>query len=179
MNLATRLASIRRKRPVATADDIRNVFGEYHNVLHWLAAFLVGDDRVAEACIVDACTIAQNQTPTFHEWLVQWAARATVRCAVQRQRARILELASEYDDSEAVQVEYPPLSPEYIQLLVKDSELIHGRLDVLCRLVLVLRGIAQDSFDKVATQLGISRSSVTQAYWAAFDTLEGGLLRDA
>ncbi len=43
---------------------------------------------------------------------------------------------------------------------------------MLCRSVLVLRGIANDSYDKVAAQLGVSRSAVEAAYCVAFDTLE-------
>ena len=35
-----------------------------------------------------------------------------------------------------------------------------------------MRGIAKDSYDEVATQLGISPSAVERAYCVAFDTLE-------
>ena len=172
MKLTAILEKISGNHRYATADDIRNVFGDYHNALHWFAVFLIGDEKFADACIIDACTIAQTQTPSFHEWLVHWAARATVRCAFQRQHARIAELAPKYEKSEPVQIELPPLSAEYFQLLVKNSEDIHARLDVLCRFVLVIRGIAKDSFDKVAAQLGISRSAVEQAYGVAWDTLD-------
>ena len=55
--------------------------------------------------------------------------------------------------------------------LINNAAEIHARLDVLCRFVLVLRGIAKDSCDEVATQLGISRSAIEQAYCVAFDTL--------
>ena len=75
MKLATLLECIRGNHRYATADDIRKVFGDYHNALRWLAFFLTGDHRLADSCLVDACTIAQTQTPVFHEWLVHWAAR--------------------------------------------------------------------------------------------------------
>lgn len=166
------LEKITENHHYATVDDIRNVFGDYHNALHWLAIFLIGDEKLAAGCIVDACTIAQTQTPTFHEWLTHWAARATVRCAFQRQRTRIAELAPEYEKSEPSQRERPPLSAEYFRLLVKNSEDIHARLDILCRFVLVIRGIAKDSYGEVAAQLGISRSAVERAYCVAFDTLD-------
>jgi hypothetical protein len=172
MKLLTILEKIRENHRHATADDIRKVFGDYHNVLHWLAVFLIGDGKLADACIVDACTIAQTQTPVFHEWLVHWSARATVRCAFQRQHARIAELAAEYERGEPVHLEHPPLSPEHFRLLIKNSEIIHARLDVLCRFVLVIRGIAKDSCAKVAAQLGISRSAVERAYGVAFDSLK-------
>ncbi len=175
--LATIFKEIRRKPRYATTDEIRRVFGDYHNVLRWLAGFLIGDERLADACIVDACTIAQAQTPIFHEWLVHWAARATVRCALHRQQLRITELAPEYEKSEPVGLEHPPLSAESFGLLIKNSEEIHSRLDVLCRFVLVLRGVAKDSLDRVATQLGISRRAAGRAYCLACETLDGKLLR--
>lgn len=179
MKLASILEKILGNHREVTADDIRNLFGDYHNALHWFAVFLVGDDKLADACIVDACAIAQTQTPAFHEWLVHWAARATVQCALQRQRPRIAELAADYEKSEPDPVEIPPLSAEYFRLLVKNSEDIHARLDILGRFVLVIRGIAKDSYGEVAAQLGISRSAVERAYRVAFDTIDTRLLRGA
>lgn len=170
-NLATIFEEIRRKRRYATADDIRNVFGDYHNGLHWLALFLTGDEELAEACVIDACRIAQTQTPVFHEWLIQWAALATLRSALLRQHAPVAELAREYENGEPVRVEPPPLLAEHFRLLVEYSEDIHARLDVLCRFVLVMRGIAKESLDEVAAKLGISRSAVERAYCVAFDML--------
>ncbi len=172
MRLATILEEIGRKHRYATDDDIREVFGDYHNVLHWLAVLLIGDEKLADACIVDACTIAQTQAHLFHEWLVHWAARATVRCALQIQQARIAELAPEYEKGKPARQGRPPLSAEYFQVLVKNSELIHARLDVLCRFVLVLRGIGKDSSGYVANTLGVSQSAVERAYCVAFDTLD-------
>jgi hypothetical protein len=172
MNITTILEEIRRSRRGVTEDDIRKVFGDYHNLLRWLAVFLVGDEKLADACIVDACTIAEAQSPDFHEWLVNWAARATVGCTLQMQRARIAELANRYENGEPVHLKHPPLSTEYLLLLIKNSEGLHHCLDVLCRFVVVMRGIAKDSYDKIAAQLGISRDAVEQAYCVAFDTLE-------
>lgn len=170
-NLATIFEQVRRKRRYATADDIRNVFGDYHNGLHWLAVFLIGDEELADACVIDACTIAQTQTPIFHEWLIQWAALATLRSALLRQHARVAELAPEYENDEPADVERPPLFAEHFRTLIKHSDDIHARLDVLCRFVLVMRGIAKESLDEVAAKLGISRGAVERAYCVAFDTL--------
>lgn len=171
MNLSTLLDEIRGIRRYATAADIRKVFGDYHNVLHWLAVFLIGDEKLAEACIIDACPIAQTPGPTFHEWLVHWAARATARCALQRQHAQIAEVAPAYEKGEPVVEERPPLSPELFQLLINNSEVIHARLDVLCRFVLVYRGIAKESGDAVAAELRISPIAVERAYNVGFDAL--------
>ncbi len=161
--LATILEEIRRKRRYATADDIRNVFGDYHNGLHWLAVFLIGDEKLADACVIDACNIAQAQTPIFHEWLIQWAALATLRCALVRQHDRVTELAPEYEKSEPVDVQRPPLLAEHFRRLIKYSDDLHARLDVLCRFVLIMRGLAKDSLDEVAAKLGISRGAVERA----------------
>ncbi len=174
--LAIILEEIRRRRRYTTADDIRNVFGDYHNGLHWLAVFLIGDEKVAHACVIDACNIAQAQAPIFHEWLVQWAALATLRCALLRQHERVTELAPGYENDEPVDVERPPLLAEHFRTLIKHSEDIHARLDVLCRFVLVMRGIAKESLDEVAARLGISRRAVEQAYCIAYDTLAVGVL---
>lgn len=172
MNLATLLEEITGNRRCATPDDIRKVFGDYHNLLRWLTGFLIGDEKLTDACIVDACTIAETQTPNFHEWLVHWGARATIGCALQIQQANIAELAPKYESSDPAHLKHPALSPEYFLLLIKNAENIHAQLDVLCRFVLVLRGIANDSYDRVAAQLGISRSAVEAAYCVAFNALK-------
>ena len=172
VRVTTMLKEIRGNHRCVKADDIRKVFGDYHNAIRWLAVFLIGDDKLADACIVDACNIAQTQTPDFHEWLIHWAARATVGSALQVQHARILELAPEYEKSEPVHGEHPPLSAECFRLLIQKSEGIHARLDVLCRFVLVMRGIAKYSCVEVATQLRISPGAVERAYCVAFDTLD-------
>lgn len=182
MNITTILEEIRGKQRGVSEDDIRKVFGDYHNMLRWVAVFLIGDEKPADACIIDACTIAETQTPLFHEWLVYWGARATVAHALQGQHAQMAELAYQYEKDEPVHLNHPPLSAEHFLLLVKNSKEIRDRLDVLCRFVLVLRGIAQISYDEVMTQLALSRNAIDRAYCVAFDSLElvsGGRLCDA
>lgn len=171
MTLATILEHIRGHR-YATAEDIRNVFGDYHNVLHWLALFLIGDKRLADECVVDACAIAESQASLFHEWLVHWAARATVRCALQIKQPQIAELAPEYEKCEPDYTKHLPLTAERFRRLIENSEAIHNRLDVLCRFVLVLHGIAKNSCDEVAAQLGMSQSAAERAYCTACETLD-------
>jgi len=172
MRMRTIFKAITGNHRCATVDDIRGAFGDYHNLLHWLGDFLIGDQKLADACIVDACTIAKTQTPDFHEWLVHWAAQATVGCALQAQHARIIELAPAYEESEPVHDEHPPLSAKYLRLLVKNSESIHARLDVLCRFVLIMRGIAKYSCIEVAARFGISPRAAERAYCVAFDMLD-------
>ena len=154
------------------ADDVRQVFGDYHNLLRWLTGFLTQEGEMADACIVDACTVADTQAPEFHEWLIHWAARATVARALQGERPRLAALAPKYEQNEPAHRSHPALSPAQLLLLVNNSEEIGARLDVLCRFVLIVCGIANNSCDEVASQLGISPSAVQGAYCVAFDTLE-------
>lgn len=171
MNLATKLEEIRGTRDDVAEDDIRQAFGDYHNLLRWLANFLITDGKGRDAYLVDACTIAETQTPAFHEWLVHWAARATIGNTLQERHTVIAELASEYEKSEPVPAKLP-LSKQDFLFLVTNSEKLCALLDPLCRFVLVLCGVAKNSYDEVATRLGISRSAVARAYSVAFGILE-------
>ncbi len=154
----------------ATVEDVHRIFADYHDALHWLAGFLIGE-KLAPACVIDACNIAERQGPVFHEWLAHWAARATLRCALLTQRAEIAELGSTYERFERVHTKRSPLSPEELQLLVEESDVLPARLDVLCRFVLVMHGIAKESYEDVAGQLGVSPSAAERAYCVAFDSL--------
>ncbi len=172
MKLAAMLEEIRRRHRYVAHDNIRNVFGDYHNALHWLALFLVGNRELAEECVIDACTVATVDTPDFHEWLVHWAVRATFRTALQNERTSVAELASKYERGEPLVEEQAPLLAEQFRQLVRHSELVHSRLDVLSRFVLVTRGIAKDSSDEIAAQLGVSRTAIEQAYRLAVDLID-------
>jgi len=162
----------------ATVEDVRKIFADYHDALHWLAVFLIGDN-LAPACVIDACNIAERQGPVFHEWLAHWAARATLRCALQMQRTDVAELAPSYERFERVHAKRSPLSPKDLQLLVAESDVLPSRLDVLCRFVLFMHGIAKESCEEVAAQLRVSQSAVERAYCVASDTLHLMSKRDA
>src|SRR4051812_39361079 len=145
-------------RRYATAKDVRKIFADYHDALHWLATFLIGEE-LARACIIDACPIAERQGALFHEWLAHWAARATLRAALQRQRNKIIELAAEYEQFEGVHANPRLLSPEDLHVLVEESDILAFQLDVLCRFVLIMYGIAKESLRDVAAQLEISTTA--------------------
>ena len=168
MELEISLRKILQRRRYATPDDIRKVFGDYHNALRWLALFLVGDEKIAESCIIDVCTIAETASADFHEWLVYWAARATFRAAFQQKRELVQQLGLMYEDEGTCGHEQPPLSPEQFRGLIERSVYVHSRLDVVCRFVLVMRGLAKDSIDEVAAQLRMSRRAAERAYCTAF-----------
>lgn len=154
----------------ATVEDVRKIFADYHDALHWLAGFLIGG-KLASACVIDACNIAERQGPVFHEWLAHWAARATLRCALRMQKADIVKLAPAYERFEGVDEKRSPLSSEDLQLLIEETDVLRAQLDVLCRFVLVMHGIAKESREEVAAQLGVSEKAVERAYCVAFDTL--------
>ena len=157
-------------RRYANANDVRDIFADYHDALHWLATFLIGEE-LARTCVIDAGTIAERQEPLFHEWLAHWAARATLRSALQKQWEQVVELGPTYERFERVHARRSLLSPHELQLFVAESGDLAARLDVLCRFVLVMHGVAKESFEAVAVQLGVSPIAVERAYCVAFDTL--------
>lgn len=164
---------LRQRARWTSVEDVRRAFSDYHEALHWLAGLVVDDEHLASACVVDACMVAERQSQMFHEWLIHWAGMATVRCAVQRQHERISELAHSYAAQPDPQdLERPPLSDDHCHALIENAELIRQRMDLLCRLVLVVRGIARNSYDETAAELGISPAAAKHAYAAAFDTLQ-------
>ena len=165
------LDEIRGSHQAANVHDIRRTFADYHNLLRWLAAFLVGEQELADECIVDACTIAEAQGPEFHEWLVHWAARATVNCLFEKQQDQLARLALEHEKRPAGHSRHLPLSPEDLSSLIKHSEEIYLRLDLLSRFVLILHGLGDLSCDDVASKLRISPDAVERAYRVAYDTL--------
>lgn len=171
MKLATLIAEFTTGPRFATAEDIQKVFGDYHNVLHWLAHFLLGDETLADSCIVDACSIAQHQPPMFHEWLIHWAARATVGCALRLQRDLVTQQAVAYVTGTPIEQQRPSLSTQDFNILVEHSRQLHEQLDAFCRVVLILRGIARDSTDKVAAQLGVAQEAIERAYSVSLDAI--------
>jgi len=171
VNLLRIVDAIWHRHRYATADDIRNTMGEYHNVLRWLTKFLIEDANDPDAYIVDAGALTETQMPDFHEWLVHWAARATVRNALQGQHERIAQLTAQHEKSAADHLDHPPITIDQFQALIRNSEQVRSQLDVLCRFVLLIRGIAKESVDDVAGELGISRRAVEHAYCVAFDLI--------
>ena len=47
---------------------VGRVFSQHREELEWLANFLTGDEKIAEACIVDACAQAESENPSLEEW---------------------------------------------------------------------------------------------------------------
>lgn len=155
----------------ATADDVRNAFVEYREDLDWLALVLTGDHEMAEACIVDACTLATTENQVFEEWLEHWARRATIRSAIEMQRGRIVQLGTAYERRPCPHQEHTSLSPDIAELVRKQGDSLIPRMDVLCRCALVLRGIEDYSSREASVMLDVSRRALDAAYCAALDAL--------
>lgn len=154
------------------ADEIRIAFTEHKQELTWLAEFLVGDETVASACMIDAYSIARTADDVADEWREYLPREATICSTLQIERARIAQLASAYERCACVHREHAALSREMVQFLLLECDAIQNRLDVLCRFVLVLCGVEQRSFADAALLLGITQHAVQNAYCAALKLVE-------
>jgi hypothetical protein len=94
---ALMISAVSNEFPKSLAtQEIGNVFTHYRDELEWLANFLTGDKNVSAACVIDACALAEWESPDFQEWLLEWARVGTIRSAVQIQQRRIAQLSSAY-----------------------------------------------------------------------------------
>src|SRR5215469_9719793 len=150
----------------------REIFSEHREGLEWLANFIAGDERVATACVIDACAITESQNPTFEKWPVKWARMATIRSAVDVHRSRLAQLSQEYARRPCLHGGHSALLPESLELAIEKSSLLIRKLDVLCRCALVLCGIEKYSIEEAAHLLGIDYTSVQGAYCAALEVLD-------
>jgi DNA-directed RNA polymerase specialized sigma24 family protein len=154
------------------AHGIGSVFGDYRAELEWLANFLTGDEKLAAACVIDACTLAYLQNPDFEEWLRHCARLATMRSAFEIQRSRIAQLSTAYMRRPCIHGGHKALSEDSFDLVVEESNVLVSRLDVLCRCALVLCGIEKQPAREAAFFLGVDPASVENAYCVALHFLE-------
>jgi len=165
-------------RPTAsrleTADQICAAFTEHREELAWLAGFLTGDEMVAEACIIDARRLAQNEADVFQEWLWPSAQDAIIRSALDVQQVRIGQLSSAYESHGCIHEQHAtsPLDIDTLDFLVRESDEARLKLDSICRFVLVLRGIENRLLPEVALLLEISEHAVEAAYCAALQSID-------
>ena len=150
-----------------TPEAIRGTFAEHEEELRWLALFLTNNDDVAEACLVDACAVAQGCCREFRKSLSISPTFAIIDAAISVQRDRITQLARSYE--RRLTYELPPqqLSPDSLSFIVAQSDVLRSRLDSLCRVVLILRGIEKCTPMEVAGWLGISAPATEAAYATA------------
>jgi DNA-directed RNA polymerase specialized sigma24 family protein len=156
----------------AASQGIGKVFSEHREGLQWLAKFLTGNDKVADACVIDACALAESKNPSLENRLVKWGRLATIHSAVQVQRSRIVQLSPVYTRLPCIHERHSTLVQESIELVVETSSLLIARLDVLCRCALVLCGIEKYSTREAALLLDIDYTTIESAYCAALEFLD-------
>jgi hypothetical protein len=83
-------AASRNLAELPAREYIGRVFSQHREQLEWLANFLTGDETIAAACLVDACTLAESENSGCQEWLLNGACLATIRSAVHGGRPGFL-----------------------------------------------------------------------------------------
>ncbi len=156
----------------ATADDFRKAFAEHREELEWLAFFLTGNQDLVQPCMVDACALAVSQKQVFLDWLEHWSRRAIILSATEMQQSRITQLGAAYRRHPCPHREHASLTPEEIALLRTHPNDIVGRIDVLCRFALVMRGIEEYPTRQSALMLGVNGVAFEAAYCAALESLQ-------
>ena len=152
------------------AETIRGAFAEHEEELTWLASFLTGNDAVAEACVIDACAIAQNFSEALGDRLEVSPTFATIYSVLQIHESRIAELSPLYESRGYCTHEQLPAAS--VEFIVMNSDVIRCRLDTLCRFALVMCGIEKCPLAEAAQWLGISQLAVEAAYCAALESLQ-------
>ncbi len=156
----------------AVSEYVGTVFSQNREELEWLANFLTGDEKIADACVVDACVQAELENSGLQEWPSKWASMSTIRCAAQIQHQRIAQLSSAYMQSGCVHGGHAVLSSDWCDILLEESRVVCGRLDIFCRFALVICGLEKRSANEAALLLGVDPASVEGAYWTAIKCLE-------
>jgi len=151
---------------------VGRVFSQHREELEWLANFLTGDEKIAEACVVDACAQAELENPGLQEWPSTWASMSTIRSAAQIQQQRIAQLSSAYMQSGCIHGEHTVLSSDWCEVLLEESSVVCARLDIFCRFALVICGLEKRSANEAALLLGVDPANVEGAYCAAIKSLE-------
>ena len=156
----------------AVHESVGGVLIQHREELEWLANFLLGDEKIAEACVVDACALAESVSPGVQDWRLKWACLTMIQSAVQMQQRRITQLAAAYKQRGCIHGGHTALSSDWRDVLVEESSVLIARLDILSRFVLVICGLQKRSTQQAAVLLGIDRASVEGAYCAAIKFLE-------
>src|SRR5208337_1261254 len=108
----------------AVSEYVGTVFSQNREELEWLANFLTGDQKIAEACVVDACAQAELESPGLQEWPSTWASMSTIRSAAQIQQQRIAQLSSAYMQSGFIDGGHTVLSSDCCDVLLEESSVV-------------------------------------------------------
>jgi len=156
----------------AVNEYVGTVFSQNREELEWLANFITGNEKIAEACVVDACAQAESENPSLQEWSSTWASMSTIRSAAQVQQQRIAQLSSAYMQCGCIHGGHTALSSDWCDILLEESSVVFARLDVFCRFALVICGLEKRTAKEAALLLGVDPASVEGAYCTATKCLE-------
>ncbi len=156
----------------AVSEYAGTVFRQNREELEWLANFLTGDEKIAEACIVDACAQAESESPSLEKWSSTWASKSTICSAAQVQQQRITQLSCAYVECRCIHGGHTALSSDWYDILIEESSVVFARLDIFCRFALVICGLEKRSANEAALLLGVHPASVEGAYCTAIKCLE-------
>lgn len=159
-------------RQFATLDDMQRVFMQHQPQLEWFGYFITGDERVAEACVVDARALSISHNQVFQDWLLEWARYATIQSAIQAQRQRGLLQASAHREPVSASFAHERLPDSVVEFVEDNTEVLIKRLDALSRVALVVYGIEKHSLGEAAILAGVSTKRMRAAYSAAMDSIE-------
>jgi hypothetical protein len=166
--IATKVESF---SPSAGFDRFGGIFSHNRTELQWLAGFVTANETVAEACVIDACGLAEShQEPG--DLLKQWQRHATLRAAIEIQRVRIAQLSSTYNRRLCRHHNHAPLPQEAVDLVIDEGSRLMTALDALCRCVLVICGIEKRSVREAASLLGVNTKVARAAYCTALEYLD-------
>lgn len=151
---------------------IGKLFREHREGLEWLAQFITGDEKVAAACVIDACTRSEWQNSSSATSLVKKMRIATILSALDTRTSRIAQLSQAHLRQVCMHAGHWALVQDAVELVVQESDLLVARLDVLCRCALVLCGLEKYSVQDAAHLLGIDCKRVENAFCAALEVLD-------
>lgn len=165
----------RQERPhdsLASSHEIKSVFAEQRDYLHWISLVITGDDAIAEQAMLNANDLSASWSGVFRDWLIEWANHITVRASVRAVHDLISASAKRYSGSSCETSDYDVLSvvlsqDQIASLRQVDPRDIIAALDHLARSALVLRGIQHASIADCALLLDVPRHIVADAYCQA------------
>ena len=154
-----------RHEEQANKEDVSRVFAENFDSLYILGLLITGDPSLARTSIAEACSLCQQRTGVFREWLTRWAQTSTARQAVHCIHDEIARCADRYDQHSCDHVDHPLIDRDLVAAL--DPKELTSCLDPLARSVLVLRTLIRASVTECAGELKLPRKIIRAAYCVA------------
>lgn len=143
---------------------ITRLFDRNFDELRWLATVILGHEQDAELCIVRAGELAEEGSVVSQDWLGPWAMRCLARAAIERIRADVQRVASDYTRHSQLAVIPLALNSEEKQILRSiGSKEICAVCNVLERVALILHAYLGFSVQDSALLLGSHRSVIEPA----------------